>query len=112
MAEPSRISAAGLRAAFSAHRLNAIDATIWLVAIAAYFVVPSYLSLGTTVLIMILFTLSLDLAVGYGGIDTLGQSAFYGLGGDAPPDWGRHLPRVPRSGRVGGAGAPADHGDQ
>jgi branched-chain amino acid transport system permease protein len=107
MAEPSPASVAGLRAAFSAHRLNAIDATIWLVAIAAYFVVPSYLSLGTTVLIMILFTLSLDLAVGYGGIDTLGQSAFYGLGGYAAAYWALHVTGEPLSGLVAGAVAAA-----
>lgn len=39
----------------------------------------SYLSLGRTVLIAILFTLSVDLALGYAGIITLGQAAFYGF---------------------------------
>ena len=38
-----------------------------------------YLSLGRTVLIAILFTLSVDLALGYAGIITLGQAAFYGF---------------------------------
>jgi len=51
----------------------------------AYFVEPTYLSLGTTVLIMILFTLSLDLAVGYGGIDTLGQGPSSASAATPPP---------------------------
>jgi branched-chain amino acid transport system permease protein len=52
----------------------------WIVAIAAYFVLPEYLALGTRILIFILFALSLDLVLGYAGIVTLGHSAFFGLG--------------------------------
>jgi branched-chain amino acid transport system permease protein len=92
-----------LRDAFAAHRINWMDVGIWVVAIGAYFVVPTYLSLGTTVLIMILFTLSLDLAVGYGGIDTLGQSAFFGVGGYAAAFWALHVTGEPFSGLVAGA---------
>ncbi len=95
---------ATVRNAFAAHRINLIDVSIWVVAIGAYFVVPTYLSLGTTVLIMILFTLSLDLAVGYGGIDTLGQGAFYGVGGYAAAFWALNVTGEPISGLiVGGA---------
>lgn len=53
----------------------------WLVALAAFFVVPDYLSFGARVLIFILFALSLDLILGYAGIVTLGHSAFFGFGG-------------------------------
>jgi branched-chain amino acid transport system permease protein len=52
----------------------------WLIAIAFYFVAGGYLSLGTQVLIWILFTLSLDLVLGYAGIVTLGHAAFFGFG--------------------------------
>ncbi|MGE3246767.1 MAG: branched-chain amino acid ABC transporter permease [Beijerinckiaceae bacterium] len=38
-----------------------------------------YLGLGRTVLIAVLFTLSVDLALGYAGIVTLGHAAFYGF---------------------------------
>ena len=107
MEEASGARTAALRTAFAAHRINGIDAAIWLIAIAVYFVAPDYLSLGTTVLIMILFTLSLDLAVGYGGIDTLGQSAFYGLGGYAAAYWALHVTGEPLSGLVVGAAAAA-----
>jgi len=104
---PDRPIAASLRGAFTAHRLNWMDVGIWVVAIGAYFVVPTYLSLGTTVLIMILFTLSLDLAVGYGGIDTLGQGAFFGVGGYASAYWALNVTGEPISGLVVGAVAAA-----
>jgi branched-chain amino acid transport system permease protein len=96
-----------MREAFAAHRVNWIDIAIWAVAIAAYFLVPTYLSLGTTVLIMILFTLSLDLAVGYGGIDTLGQGAFFGVGGYAAAYWALNVTSEPISGLFIGAIAAA-----
>jgi branched-chain amino acid transport system permease protein len=52
----------------------------WLAIVAFYFVAPNYLSLGTNVLIMILFALSLEIALGYAGIVSLGHAAFYGVG--------------------------------
>jgi len=52
----------------------------WVVAIALYFAAPTYLGLGTEVMFTILFALSLDLIIGYGGIVTLGHSAYFGLG--------------------------------
>src|SRR2546428_8000705 len=52
----------------------------WVIALAAFFLLPEYLSLGARVLIYILFALSLDLILGYAGIITLGHSAFFGLG--------------------------------
>jgi branched-chain amino acid transport system permease protein len=99
----SRAVLGTMRKAFAAHRVNWIDIAIWVVAIGAYFVVPDYLSLGTTVLIMILFTLSLDLAVGYGGIDSLGQGAFFGVGGYAAAYWALHVTGEPISGLIAGA---------
>src|SRR6202171_6128807 len=52
----------------------------WLIALAGFFLLPEYLSLGARILIYILFALSLDLILGYAGIITLGHSAFFGLG--------------------------------
>jgi branched-chain amino acid transport system permease protein len=52
----------------------------WVAALAFFFLMPEYLSLGARVLIFILFALSLDLILGYAGIVTLGHSAFFGLG--------------------------------
>ena len=62
------------------HRLRAYEALPWAVAIVAYFLLPDYLALGTNIMIMVLFALSLDLILGYAGIVTLGHAAFYGLG--------------------------------
>ncbi len=52
----------------------------WLLALAFYFAFPRYLGFGTEVLITILFAISLDLALGYAGIVTLGHAAFFGAG--------------------------------
>ena len=52
----------------------------WAVALAVFFLLPDYLSLGARVLTYILFALSLDLILGYAGIITLGHAAFVGLG--------------------------------
>jgi branched-chain amino acid transport system permease protein len=61
-------------------RLRIAELTPWIIAIAVYFLAPTYLPLGAYVLLMILFALSLDLIVGYGGIVTLGHSAYFGFG--------------------------------
>ena len=61
-------------------RPRAIEALPWVAALAAYFLLPQYLQLGTQILEMILFALSLDLLLGYTGIVTLGHPAYYGLG--------------------------------
>jgi len=52
----------------------------WIAALAFFFALPEYLSLGARILIFILFALSLDLILGYAGIITLGHSGFFGLG--------------------------------
>lgn len=63
-----------------AHRWRAVEAVPWLLACAAFFVFPDYLALGTTILIAIIFALSLDLILGYAGIVTLGHAAYFGTG--------------------------------
>jgi branched-chain amino acid transport system permease protein len=62
----------------------------WLIAIAFFFLLPGYLSLGARILIFILFALSLDLILGYAGIVTLGHSAFFGLGAYTAGALGAH----------------------
>src|SRR5690606_16214847 len=41
---------------------------------------PGYMAFGTQVTVMIIFTLSLDLILGYAGIVTLGHAAYFGAG--------------------------------
>jgi branched-chain amino acid transport system permease protein len=62
------------------HRLRSWELLPWLAAIGFYFAFPDYLGFGAELLIAILFALSLDLALGYAGIITLGHAAFFGAG--------------------------------
>jgi branched-chain amino acid transport system permease protein len=61
-------------------RVRRIEWLPWIVALAAFFLLPEYLSLGARILIYVLYALSLDLILGYAGIITLGHSAYFGLG--------------------------------
>ena len=61
-------------------RIRWTESLPWVLALAGFFLLPEYLALGSRILIFILFALSLDLILGYGGIITLGHSAFFGLG--------------------------------
>ena len=56
------------------------EIAFWLVPVAAFFLLPGYLVLGSQVLIVGLFALSLDLILGYAGIVSLGHAAFFGIG--------------------------------
>ncbi len=62
------------------HRLRLSELLPWIIAVACFFIFPDYLALGTQILISVLFALSLDLILGYGGVVTLGQAAFFGVG--------------------------------
>jgi branched-chain amino acid transport system permease protein len=64
----------------SRHRLRLWEPLPWILALAFYFAFPTYLGFGTDLLVTILFALSLDLALGYAGIVTLGHAAFFGAG--------------------------------
>jgi branched-chain amino acid transport system permease protein len=62
------------------HYFHWWEALPWIIALGYYFAFPDYLSFGAELLIAILFALSLDLALGYAGIVTLGHAAFFGAG--------------------------------
>jgi branched-chain amino acid transport system permease protein len=68
------------RALIGRHRLRWWETLPWLFAIGFYFAFPDYLGFGAELLIVVLFALSLDLALGYAGIITLGHAAFFGTG--------------------------------
>jgi branched-chain amino acid transport system permease protein len=59
---------------------NRFEIAFWLIPIAAFFLFPRYLTLGSQILIAGLFALSLDLILGYARIISLGHAAFFGLG--------------------------------
>ena len=62
------------------HRWRWGEALPWLIAIAAFVLLPDRMTFGGQVLIMVMFALSLDLILGYAGIVTLGHAAFFGIG--------------------------------
>ncbi len=66
-----------------------------------------YLPLGTQVLIQIVFALSLDLALGYGGIDSLGHVAFFGMGAYVAGLFAMHVSSEPILGLCVAAAAGA-----
>ena len=67
---------------------------------------PGYLDLGTRMVILTLFALSLDLLVGYCGLVTLGHAAFFGVGAYAAGIFAIRVSAVPVIGLlVGGAAA-------
>jgi branched-chain amino acid transport system permease protein len=70
----------------------------WALAAVVFFSAPGYLRLGTNVLIMILFTLSLDLVLGHAGIVTLGHAAFFGFGAYAAGNFAIHVYADPVAG--------------
>ena len=83
-------------------RTRAIEWLPWGLAVLCYFVAPSYLPLGSYVLTMIIFALSLDLILGYGGIITLGHSAYFGTGAYAAGLFAVHLTGEPLLGLLTG----------
>src|SRR4029078_9226497 len=62
------------------HRLRWWEPLPWILALAFFFAFPNHLGFGCEVLIYILFAVSLDLALRYAGIVTLGHAAFFGAG--------------------------------
>ncbi|MGE5147148.1 MAG: ABC transporter permease, partial [Candidatus Eiseniibacteriota bacterium] len=72
-------------------RWRIAEALPWVIGLAAYFLLDRNLSLGTQILVAILFALSLDLVMGYAGILTIGQAAFFGVGGYASGMLSAHL---------------------
>ena len=76
----ARLEHPAARALIRRHRLRWWEVLPWAAAIVFYLAFPDYLGFGTELLITILFALSLDLALGYAGIVTLGQAAFFGTG--------------------------------
>jgi len=88
-------------------RWRPLEAVFWLLAVAAYFVFPTGLLLGSQVLIVGLFAVSLDLILGYAGIVSLGHAAFFGVGAYAAGLLAAHGWGEPISGLFAGAAVAA-----
>ncbi len=76
-------------------------------AIAAYYLFPSNLGFVTTVVVAMIFVLSLDLVMGVAGISTLGHAALYGTGAYAAAIFATLVSADPLLGLAVGAGAGA-----
>jgi branched-chain amino acid transport system permease protein len=61
-------------------RLRAAEIAFWLALACSFFVLPNQLTLMSQILIFGLFAVSLDMALGYAGILTVGHAAFFGAG--------------------------------
>ncbi|HEX3972572.1 MAG TPA: branched-chain amino acid ABC transporter permease [Stellaceae bacterium] len=99
--QPRAITAA--RAGFARHGLAWIDLLPFALAALVYFAGGRYLPLGTQVMIQIAFALSLDLVLGYGGIDSLGHVAFFGMGAYGAGLFATHISSEPISGLAAAA---------
>ena len=89
-------------------RWRPAEALPWVLAVAFFFVMPDYAVLGTTIFVMALFALSLDLVLGYAGVVTLGHTAFFGVGAYAAGMISAHLGwNEPLSGLAFGAACAA-----
>jgi branched-chain amino acid transport system permease protein len=88
---------------FDRQRYGWVDAALLVAAIATFFFGNLYLALAAAVVIMIIFALSLDIAQGYGGIETLGHAAFFGVGAYAAGLYALHVSAEPLSGLLVGA---------
>lgn len=75
-----------------------LEALFWLSLGSLYFVLPDHLTLLTQILIFGLFAVSLDLALGYAGILTVGHAAFFGMGAYTAGLWAKHAWPEPLSG--------------
>ena len=90
--------------------LPAVQIAFWLLPLAAFFLLPGYLVLGSQILIVSLFAMSLDLLLGYAGIVSLGHAAFFGLGAYTAGLLAAHGWGEPLTGLLGAAAIAAIFG--
>ncbi|HEY3917608.1 MAG TPA: branched-chain amino acid ABC transporter permease [Stellaceae bacterium] len=92
-ADPKAVEIA--RSGFARHGLSLLDLLPFLCALLVYVFGGRYLALSIQVMVQIIFALSLDLALGYGGIDSLGHVAFFGMGAYAAGLFAMHVSSQP-----------------
>ncbi|MGO4394210.1 branched-chain amino acid ABC transporter permease [Variovorax sp. M-6] len=79
-------------------RLRAAEVAFWLALGASFFLLPDKLTLMSQIMIFGLFAVSLDMALGYAGILTVGHAAFFGAGAYAAGLLAKHGWSEPFSG--------------
>jgi branched-chain amino acid transport system permease protein len=84
--------------ALSPARLRGIEVFFWFALASSFFLLPDQLTLMSQIMIFGLFAVSLDMALGYAGILTVGHAAFFGAGAYAAGLLARHGWSEPFSG--------------
>ena len=79
-------------------RLRGIEVFFWLALASSFFLLPDKLTLMSQIMIFGLFAVSLDMALGYAGILTVGHAAFFGAGAYAAGLLAKHGWSEPFSG--------------
>jgi branched-chain amino acid transport system permease protein len=79
-------------------RLPQLEALFWLLLASSFFLMPDRLTLLSQIMIFGLFAVSLDMALGYAGILTVGHAAFFGAGAYAAGLLAKHGWSEPLSG--------------
>jgi branched-chain amino acid transport system permease protein len=88
-------------------RWRAWEIVLWLAIAATPFVLGTHAPLINEIAIFALFTLSLDLILGYAGIVSLGHAAYFGAGAYAAALFAKHVMGDPLAGLVVGTAAGA-----
>ena len=79
------------------------DGVLLVMLIATLWFGEMYYALAVSVVTMIIFALSLDIAQGYGGVETLGHAAFFGSGAYGAGLFAMHVSQEPLLGLLVGA---------
>lgn len=82
----------------AASRCKPAEVLIWAIAFAVPLLLPAHTFLVNEIAIVALFAVSLDLVLGYAGIVSLGQAAFFGIGAYAAGLFALHVQPAPLTG--------------
>lgn len=93
------------RSLYGARRWHPAEIAFWVLALAAFFLLPRQLLILNEIAILGLFALSLDLILGYAGIVSLGHAAFFGFGAYAAGLFAKHAGADPLAGLAVGMAA-------
>lgn len=93
------------RSLYGARRWHPAEIVFWVLALAAFFLLPRQLLILNEIAILGLFAVSLDLILGYAGIVSLGHAAFFGFGAYAAGLFAKHASADPLAGLLVGMGA-------
>ncbi|HWI80987.1 branched-chain amino acid ABC transporter permease [Ramlibacter sp.] len=88
----------GRTSLLQARRIRPWEPLAWLLAFAAPLVFPSHALIVNEIAIVALLAVSLDLVLGYAGIVSLGQAAFFGFGAYTAALFARYVTADPHAG--------------